>query len=363
VAYDPSIIAAIRREAARVNDPNQRSRFLRAALQTGIVESGLRNLHYGDADSQGWRQERGSLYANPTNVNASVRRFFQEAASLDHGQPSWQLAADVQRPAAQFRGRYHDVAKQAAALLGGGGGSPSSGGGSSGSDQMTDAPVQQALLKLTQPDRPQVQVTAPSLPAFAAGQQQGPTMYQSPQTAAPARPQRLDVGAALEAITALQPQQQAAQTPEAGGASPSRGNPPASGARRAGSFTISGPNPDRLRPHLTSFANKVADQLGMRLVLDDGSSHGKYTTTGNVSDHWAGNATDIFTANGKSLKQHQGLLLQAGRAALIAAGMPPAKARKAPFGLYNVGGHQIIFGTNSKALGGDHTDHLHISAR
>jgi hypothetical protein len=232
-----------------------------------------------------------------------------------------------------------------------------------GSDP-TQAPVAQALLKLTTPERPQVQITAPSLPAFASGGRERPSIYQSPQTAAP-RPQRLDVGAALEAITALQPQQQqqqqaAAQTPGAGGASPSRGNPPASGA---GKFTISGPDPGRLKPHLTSFANKVADQLGMNLTGLDGSSHSRLTTNGNVSQHYTGNATDIFTINGKNLKQHQGLLLQAGRAALIAAGMPPAKARKAPFGLYNVGGHQIIFGTNSRALGGDHTDHLHISAR
>jgi len=123
MAYDQAIIAAIRREAARVSDPNKRNRYLRAALQTGIVESGLRNLNYGDADSKGWRQERASLYKNPTNISASVRRFFQEAAQHDRGQPSWELAADVQRPAAQYRGRYKDVAGEAVKLLGGGGGS------------------------------------------------------------------------------------------------------------------------------------------------------------------------------------------------------------------------------------------------
>jgi hypothetical protein len=53
-------------------------------------------------------------------------------------------------------------------------------------------------------------------------------------------------------------------------------------------------------------------------------------------------------------------LIRAGRAALIAAGMPRKKALKAGGGLYNVGGHQIIFATNE---GGNHFDHLHISAR
>jgi hypothetical protein len=120
VAYDPSIIAAIKRRAAQVQDPNKRNRYLRAALQIGIVESGLQNLNHGDADSKGWRQERASLYKNPTNVKASVNRVFDEMAQHDQGQPSWELAADVQRPAKQYRGRYKDVASTAATLAGGG---------------------------------------------------------------------------------------------------------------------------------------------------------------------------------------------------------------------------------------------------
>jgi hypothetical protein len=354
VAYDPSIVAAIRREAARVNDPHQRSRFLRAALQTGIVESGLRNLSYGDADSQGWRQERSSLYKNPTNVGASVRRFFQEAAQLDRGQPSWQLAADVQRPAAQFRGRYHDVAAQAAKLVGGSVGSDGA-SVSRGSEEVPVGQTQAALLKLTAPPPPQVQVTGPALPDFAAGGQ--PSIYQTPQTAAPATP-RLDVGAALEAITAMQPQAQASKTSEAGGTSPSRDSGlPASG----GKFRISGPQPERLKPELTSFARKVANVFGGTLTGKDGSSHSKYTVNGNVSEHYTGNATDVFQINGKPAQGKA--LIAAGRAALIAAGMPRAKALKAPGGLYNVGRHQIIFGVNGTQYGGNHLDHLHISTR
>lgn len=55
---------------------------LLAGTETGLVESNLRNLGYGDADSEGWRQERTSIYGTgpqgPRNVKASARRFFEE---------------------------------------------------------------------------------------------------------------------------------------------------------------------------------------------------------------------------------------------------------------------------------------------
>jgi hypothetical protein len=108
------ILNAINREARKIGDPTARRKFKRAAVQTGIVESGLRNLSYGDADSQGWRQERASLYKNPTNIKASVRRFREEFQQhYDPGEASYDVAAQVQRPAAQYRGRYKDVAAQA----------------------------------------------------------------------------------------------------------------------------------------------------------------------------------------------------------------------------------------------------------
>lgn len=99
--------------------PKQR----KAAIETGLVESGLRNLKGGDADSAGWRQERASLYENPRNLDASIRRFYAETAAVKgkYG-TAGSLAAAVQRPAAQFRGRYQGVSGQAQVLLGGGGG-------------------------------------------------------------------------------------------------------------------------------------------------------------------------------------------------------------------------------------------------
>lgn len=93
---------------------------LKAAIETGIVESGLRNLSGGDADSAGWRQERASLYKNPTNLTASINRFFDETAKVRNKYGSaGELAAAVQRPAAQYRGRYHQNSAAADRLMGG----------------------------------------------------------------------------------------------------------------------------------------------------------------------------------------------------------------------------------------------------
>lgn len=61
-------------------------RDLLAAAETGLVESGFKNLGYGDADSQGWRQERSQYYDNPRNVAASADRFFSELKT-DPGAP------------------------------------------------------------------------------------------------------------------------------------------------------------------------------------------------------------------------------------------------------------------------------------
>ena len=100
---------------------------VKAALETGIVESGLRNLPGGDADSAGWRQERASIYPNPTNLDASIHRFFRETRAVrDKYGNAGGLAAAVQRPAAQYRGRYGQVSGQAQALLGS---MPTAGGG------------------------------------------------------------------------------------------------------------------------------------------------------------------------------------------------------------------------------------------
>lgn len=90
---------------------------LLSAVETGLVESNLANLGGGDADSAGWRQERASIYANPTNLKASAGRYFSETKAAGPHPTAGQLAADVQRPAEQYRGRYDEVASEAKPLL------------------------------------------------------------------------------------------------------------------------------------------------------------------------------------------------------------------------------------------------------
>lgn len=92
----------------------------KAAMATGIVETHMQNLPGGDADSAGWRQERRSIYRDPTNLDASIRRFFRETRALrGKYNRAGDLAAAVQRPAARYRGRYEQVSRQADALMDG----------------------------------------------------------------------------------------------------------------------------------------------------------------------------------------------------------------------------------------------------
>lgn len=124
-----------------------------------------------------------------------------------------------------------------------------------------------------------------------------------------------------------------------------------SAASGKGEFSTTGANPGRLQPAIVKFAREVSAVYGRPLSGDSGATHSKYTVNGNVSDHFSGHATDI-PATGHAL-------IRMGQAALIAAGMPRAKALRQTGGLFNVNGHQVIFNTHE---GGDHTNHLHISA-
>jgi hypothetical protein len=114
------------------------------------------------------------------------------------------------------------------------------------------------------------------------------------------------------------------------------------GADRAGVHT---------HPVVQRFVSHVAGVFGHPLTIGTGTNHSKFTASGSVSDHWAGNAADVPLVGTP--------LIHAGRAALIAAGMSPARARRIHGGLFNVGHWQIIFNTNGPGIG-DHTTHLHV---
>jgi len=116
-AEQKRVLAHIKRVGAEVGaSPKE----LKAAVETGLVEANLTNPSVmTDHDSLGWRQERASLYPDPMNLDASIKRFFQETKAVKHKYGrAGDLAAAVQRPAAQYRGRYQERSAEADRLLG-----------------------------------------------------------------------------------------------------------------------------------------------------------------------------------------------------------------------------------------------------
>lgn len=110
MAYDREqlrLTRAIQHEARRrYKDPKLRKRRVLAGLSIGLVETGMHNLTGGDADSVNFRQERKSIYGGDMNVERIAARMFDEMDAHDHGQSKGELAADVQRPREDLRGKY-----------------------------------------------------------------------------------------------------------------------------------------------------------------------------------------------------------------------------------------------------------------
>ena len=118
MAYTSEQRAVQRAIIRRGKQRKESKKEIKAALETGAVESGFRNLKGGDRDSAGWRQERASLYKDPTNLMKSIDRFYNETSAVEHKyKKSGDLAAAVQRPAAQYRGRYGQRSREAEKLL------------------------------------------------------------------------------------------------------------------------------------------------------------------------------------------------------------------------------------------------------
>jgi hypothetical protein len=94
-----------------------------AAAETGLVEApNFENPAGGDADSEGWRQERTSIYGTgpqgPRNVRASAKRFFHEVRT-DAGTstaPTAGLLAQAAQGSA-YPERYDERKPEAAAML------------------------------------------------------------------------------------------------------------------------------------------------------------------------------------------------------------------------------------------------------
>jgi hypothetical protein len=104
---------------------------------------------------------------------------------------------------------------------------------------------------------------------------------------------------------------------------------------------------------VVDFVRQVSSVYGKPLEIGTGTNHRQFVIgTNRQSAHWTGNAADI-PATGAALTA-------LGRAALVAAGMPPAKAARQPGGVFNLNGYQILFNTR---VGGNHFNHLHVGLR
>lgn len=123
LSANADVVAAFRRAIkARHASPVERL----ALWEAGIVESGLRNLPYGDRDSLGSLQERTSIYgaAHAMNPYASAIRFLSQVAA----KRPWRGSAGSLAQSAQgsrYPDRYDAVAGQARRYLAGGGRVPS----------------------------------------------------------------------------------------------------------------------------------------------------------------------------------------------------------------------------------------------
>ena len=111
-----------------LRDTGAHPKTKKALFEAGLVESGLRNLNYGDRDSKGPLQQRSSQgWKNARDPYKAALDFIRQAEPQrgKYGSAG-QLAQAVQRSA--FPGRYDQQAKQAVDILmrhGGGSVSPS----------------------------------------------------------------------------------------------------------------------------------------------------------------------------------------------------------------------------------------------
>lgn len=93
-------------------------KVLLALFEAGIVESGMRNLNYGDRDSLGVLQQRASwgTVEERMNPTASANKFIAKAKKVEKpGQTAGQLAQAVQVSA--FPAKYDAVQAKAKLLI------------------------------------------------------------------------------------------------------------------------------------------------------------------------------------------------------------------------------------------------------
>jgi hypothetical protein len=322
----------------------------KALLEALGVESTFGNPNFGDRDSLGSLQQRANWGSarSRLNVAQSAERFLQQAIPLSNRVgSSGELAQDVQRSG--FPLRYGQHSAQASSLLralhGGG-----VGGGGGGISSFALSPVKTTTQQTVSTPTVPSSAGLPT-PAFSAQNELAlPKSFgQIPSGGGPAPPSTVTTTTSTSG----------------GGIAGSQGAPAGTGGpnRARGQFVL---DPGANRPgvnlagDLKHFVSLVAGRFGRTLRIGTGTAHSRLTTTGNVSDHWDGHAVDIpapvDSAKGDRI----------ATAALIAAGVPSAKARQMARrgGAYTLDFHghrvQVLWKTD---VGGNHHNHIHVGFR
>ncbi len=127
------------------------------------------------------------------------------------------------------------------------------------------------------------------------------------------------------------------------------------------------PNANRpgvgLSTQMVTVTRKIAGLLPQRLKVCTGTSHNRLSSSGNVSDHWAGNGIDLCSSANGFPATGGGYGNTIATAALIVAGKNHTDAARmarqgGAFTLHHQGiRFQIIW---KSQVGGNHDDHIHV---
>ncbi|RRO18361.1 hypothetical protein EIL87_09045 [Saccharopolyspora rhizosphaerae] len=119
--WDPEVCKTIFRVG---RDMRVSPKVMLSAFETGLVETQMRNLNHGDRDSVGVFQQRPSQgwgsVEQCMDVRHASQEYFERAVVVDREDPQYnagQVAADVQRPQRDLRGKYHEREGDATKLL------------------------------------------------------------------------------------------------------------------------------------------------------------------------------------------------------------------------------------------------------
>jgi hypothetical protein len=127
------------------------------------------------------------------------------------------------------------------------------------------------------------------------------------------------------------------------------------------------PNANRpgvpLTPDMVRVTRQIAGRLPRRLKVCTGTNHNRRSTSGNVSDHWSGNAVDLCSSANGFPATGGGYGDQVATAALMVAGKPRAEAARMARqgGAFTIVHASLRFQIIWKStVGGNHFDHVHI---